>query len=304
MKLRIGTRGSKLALTQARWIESRLKEIDSESEIELVIIKTKGDIIQNKTLDKIGDRGLFVKEIQKALLEKRIDLAVHSMKDMPSKLQDGLMFAKAPMREKANDVLITPHKINSIDELPKNSKIGTGSKRRMYQLLQRREDIVIEPIRGNVDTRIKKMLDNKLDGIILAQAGINRLGIKSCEEYKIIEIPVDIMIPAPAQGILGLEIKEDRKEIYDLLDKIKDEKSDIQCVVERAFLEGVNGSCHTPVGAYCEVIGEKVILVGLLGKEDGTNLICKKVTGDTAKGKEMAYNLAKTISNEVHNVER
>ena len=197
MKIIVGTRGSKLAVTQTNWVINKLKEKHPEVEFETKIIKTKGDLIQNVSLDKIGDKGLFVKEIEQQLIDGQIDMAVHSMKDMPSNLPEGLKFASIPKREDARDVLVLKEGYSSINDLPNGAKVATGSKRRKYQLLKYRPDLNIVPIRGNVDTRIRKIVDENLDGVVLAASGLLRVGLEDKITYY---IPKDIMIPAPAQG--------------------------------------------------------------------------------------------------------
>ncbi|MEG0580369.1 MAG: hydroxymethylbilane synthase, partial [Niameybacter sp.] len=247
MKVVVGTRGSKLALTQSKWVVSQLEACNPEVEFEIKIIKTKGDLIQNVPLDKIGDKGLFVKEIEQQLLEGKIDLAIHSMKDMPSEVCQGLQFTYTPVREDARDVLILKKPINYLSELPEGARIGTGSKRRKYQLLAARPDLSIEPIRGNIDTRISKIETENLDGIVLAAAGVKRIGREDEIGYY---LPVDVVLPAPAQGALAIEIREADERIYNLIRPIEDINSQIQIEAERAFLKGVDGSCHMPIGAY------------------------------------------------------
>ena len=209
MKLVVGTRGSNLALVQTNWVVDQLKKENPGVEFEIKIIKTKGDLIKDLPLDKIGDKGLFVKEIEKSLLDGEIDMAVHSMKDMPSYLPEGLKFAHSPKREDPRDALIFKEGYKSLDDLPQGARIGTGSKRRKYQLLKHRPDLEIVPIRGNIETRIKKIETEKLDGVVLAASGLRRAGLDDKIDYY---IPTDIMLPAPAQGILALEIREDDKE--------------------------------------------------------------------------------------------
>lgn len=262
MKLVVGTRGSNLALVQTNWVVDQLKKENPGVEFEVKIIKTKGDLINNLPLDKIGDKGLFVKEIEKSLLDGEIDMAVHSMKDMPSYLPEGLKFAHSPKREDPRDALIFKEGYKSLDDLPQGARIGTGSKRRKYQLLKHRPDLEIVPIRGNIETRIKKIETEKLDGVVLAASGLRRAGLDDKIDYY---IPTDIMLPAPAQGILALEIREDDKETEKIIDSIKDDITKIQIDAERGFLIGVNGSCHIPMGAYCEIEGEKITLTGLYG---------------------------------------
>ena len=292
MKIRVGTRGSNLALIQTNWAIDRLKEKFPEVEFEVKIIKTKGDKILHLSLDKIGDKGLFVKEIESQLLEGEIDLAVHSMKDMPAEVVEGLKFAAVPKREDPRDVIILREGLNSFDELPIGATIGTGSKRRKYQLLRKRPDLNIVPIRGNIETRISKIESENLDGIVLAASGVIRADL----EEKITEfLSVDLMIPAPAQGALALEIRENDEKIEKMIDAIRDEISQIQTDAERSYLAGIDGSCHIPMGAYCEVDGEKLTLTGIFGDEDGEKITVASLEGDRDNPKELGSNLAKLV---------
>ncbi len=300
MKIRVGTRGSKLALTQTKWVISKLQEKHEDVEFEIKIIKTKGDLIQNVALDKIGDKGLFTKEIEEQLLNEEIDMAVHSMKDMPSNLPEGLKFSHTPKREDVRDILILKEGYKSIDELPKGAKIGTGSKRRKYQLLNNRPDLEIMPIRGNIDTRVKKIYTEDLDGVVLAAAGISRV---SMEIENSILISVDTVIPAPAQGALAIEIRENDDRVDNIIEAIKDETTEIQIKAERAFLDGISGSCHIPIGAYCDIDNQDLTLTGLYGDEEGKVLIKKQLKGKVGSEKELGYELADIILKEFENYE-
>ncbi|MGL5328112.1 MAG: hydroxymethylbilane synthase [Peptostreptococcaceae bacterium] len=295
MKVVVGTRGSKLALTQTNWVIDQLKEHNPSIDFEVKIIKTKGDLIQNISLDKIGDKGLFVKEIEQQLMNKEIDIAVHSMKDMPSSLPDGLKFAGIPKREDPRDVLVLKEGYTCIDDLPKGAKIGTGSKRRKFQLIKARPDLDIVPIRGNIDTRIRKIEDENLDGVVLAAAGILRVGMSEHISYY---IPTDIMVPAPAQGALGIEIRDNDLEIENIINCLKDEETEIQVAAERGFLDGVNGSCHIPMGAYCTINGESIKVTGLFGDEEGNKLVIKTLEGNASSPREVGQNLAKLVLKE------
>ena len=295
MKLVVGTRGSNLALVQTNWVVDQLKKENPGVEFEVKIIKTKGDLIKDLPLDKIGDKGLFVKEIEKSLLDKEIDMAVHSMKDMPSYLPEGLKFAHSPRREDPRDALIFREGYKTLEDLPQGAKIGTGSKRRKYQLLKHRPDLEIVPIRGNIETRIKKIETENLDGVVLAASGLRRAGLEEKIDYY---IPTDIMLPAPAQGILALEIREDDKETEKIIDSIKDNITKVQIDAERGFLIGVNGSCHIPMGAYCEVDGEKITLTGLYGDGDGKKIVIQSKEGTLADAQKIGYELAKSVLKE------
>ncbi|SHK31699.1 hydroxymethylbilane synthase [Tepidibacter formicigenes] len=301
MKIVVGTRGSKLALSQTNWVVDVLKRNNPHIEFEIKIIKTKGDIIQNVSLDKIGDKGLFVKEIEEKLLNKEIDMAVHSMKDMPSNLPEGLKFAAVPKREDYRDILVLKEGYKSIDDLPIGAKIGTGSKRRKYQLLKYRPDFNIVSIRGNVDTRIRKIKEENLDGVVLAAAGLHRLNIEDKISYY---IPTDIILPAPAQGALAIEIRENDEIIEGIVNSLQDKETEIQVKAERAFLEGVNGSCHIPIGALCNISGNELKIEGLFGTEDGSKIIKKYIKGKPEDAKELGFKLAHMILEEMGKDER
>lgn len=303
MKLCIGTRGSKLALIQTNGIIDTLKLYYPECCFEVKIIKTKGDKIQHLALDKIGDKGLFVKEIEEQLLNGSIDMAVHSMKDMPSEVTKGLKFTKVPKREDRRDALVLKEKISDLSQLKEGAIIGTGSKRRKYQLLKIRPDLQVVPIRGNIDTRIKKIEDEGLDGIVLAAAGLIRAGLEDKISYVLTE---DEVVPAPAQGALGLQIREDDRVLEEMLEKIASDKDHLEVVAERAFLKGVNGGCHIPVGASAKIEREQLRLVALYGDEEGKLLIkqeakayCYSVEDAVKIGSRLAESMMKGDSDEV-----
>jgi porphobilinogen deaminase len=248
LKYRIGTRGSKLALAQTELVKCRLEQNYPEHEFEIQIIQTKGDRIQNMPLDQIGDKGVFVREIEEKLLSGEVHIGVHSMKDMPSEPADGLLFTKAWKREDPRDVLVL-REAESLGQLPPGAVIATGSRRREFQLKRLRPDIQITGIRGNIDTRLRKMEEQKLDGIVLAAAGLHRLGLR--ERISQYLEPKD-MIPAPAQGTLALEIRQEDKQLRQLLDALSDAETEQEAGAERCFLKMVGGDCHLPVGACCE----------------------------------------------------
>lgn len=278
MHYRIGTRGSKLALVQTEYVKRRMEEAYPEDTFELVIIKTTGDKVTDKPLVAIGTKGLFVKEIEEALLSGSIDMAVHSMKDMPAECATGLTFAKAWKREDCRDVLILKT-AGSFSELPSGAVIGTGSLRRACQLAMLRSDIQFTAIRGNVDTRINKLMDDSygLDGIVLAAAGLNRLGRSSeITEY----LDPEVVIPAPAQGVLAIETAEVNTELLDKINALSDDNSDREAVAERTFLRLTGGGCHAPVGAHC-VTKENgdLRMVVLFGNDDCSRILRIEVTG-------------------------
>lgn len=299
MKIVVGTRGSKLALIQTNWVVEELKKANPEIEFEVKVIKTKGDLITHLPLHKIGDKGLFTKEIEKQLLDKEIDIAIHSMKDMPSTLPEGLKFANMPKREDPRDVLVLKEGYNSLDDLPNGARIGTGSKRRTYQILKYRPDLEIVPIRGNIDTRIRKIEDENLHGVVLAAAGLIRANLKERISYY---LPPNIMVPAPAQGALAIEIREHDSNIEEIVSHIKDEITEIQVAAERGFLTGVNGSCHVPMGAYCEIKDDNIILTGLYGDEDGDKLVIKSLEGKIEDASKLGFELAYMVLKEYNNL--
>lgn len=274
-KITVGSRGSRLALAQTHWVIGALQEACPTCEFEVKIIKTKGDVILDKALDKIGDKGLFVTEIESALLSGDIDFAVHSMKDMPGENTEGLCFAMTPKREDPRDVLIFKENSNwtRLEDLPIGAVIGTGSKRRVAQLNAIRPDLTFVPVRGNVETRINKIETENLAGVVLAAAGLHRLGLSQrigCY------LEADVCLPAPAQGALGIQYRTEDKKLEAMLKTIGCEKSHMHALAERAFLKGISGSCHLPIGAYAVEEGNVLKLTGLYGDED-----CKCVVKST-----------------------
>lgn len=268
-KVIVGTRGSKLAVTQTQWVVDQLRALYKETVFELKIISTKGDEMSTIPLDKIGDKGLFTQAIESELRSGTIHFAVHSLKDLPSLEAEGLALARIPKREDPRDVLVFRAGIQSLDALPLGSKIGTGSKRRLFQLMEKRPDLVPVPIRGNVETRIAKIESEGLDGVILAAAGLHRLNLEGRIGTYLDE---NWMVPAPAQGALGLQYRADDLSMRDMLNAISDENSD-RCVrAERAFLKHIEGSCHVPIGALATREDQTLTLRSVFGDENGANL--------------------------------
>ena len=247
--IKIGTRGSKLALWQANWVKTALTAGHPSLSVELVPIKTKGDKILDVALAKVGGKGLFVKEIEEALLNGHIDLAVHSMKDMPAEIPDGLCIGAIPRRETPQDVLIS-RKGLPLSQLGQNARIGTSSLRRTAQLLYVRPDLVILPLRGNLDTRLKKLEAENLDAIILAAAGVKRLGI----EYRITEyLDEKVMLPAVGQGALCIEIRENDPEVESITTLLEHHETRTVVMGERAFLNRLEGGCQVPIAAHGKI---------------------------------------------------
>lgn len=296
MNIKIGTRGSKLALIQTEYVAEKLKEKYPENEYQIIVIKTKGDIVQDKPLSSMGSSGVFVKEIEEKLKAGEIDMAVHSMKDMPAYPAQGLAFSKLWEREDNRDVLIINEKKNpgkkNIMELEEGAVIATGSVRRRVMLKKIRGDINVVNIRGNVDTRLKKMEEQELDGIILAAAGLIRLGMESLITCY---FNTDEMTPSPAQGILALECRSDDTSIKEMLDSLCDEKSHIEGTCERVFLREMGADCHVPVGASCKMSKENgnLQLTAFYGIADGSRTASVKADGKNPE--ELAHKAAVEI---------
>lgn len=282
MHIKIGSRGSKLAIAQTQSVIDILKNKYPNDSFEIVVIATTGDKEQVKALDKIGSKGVFTDEIENALINGEIQLAVHSMKDMPSEIREGLTFTKTLKREDSRDVLIL-REAKSLKELKQGAIIATGSKRRAFQIKALRPDIEIVGIRGNIDTRIRKlnevMPDGRyIDGIVLAAAGIKRLN----REAEITEyLSVEDMIPAPAQGALAIEVKKDNTELLEKINCLCDDYSEISVKAERNFLAAIGGDCHLPIGACLENKADgNYRLLALFGNEDGSVLNRVSVDGN------------------------
>lgn len=286
-KIKIGSRGSPLALWQANWIKDQLESRNPDIPVEIVIIKTSGDKIQDVPLAKIGGKGLFIKELEEALLRKDVDFAVHSMKDMPIKFPFALCIASVTKRENPFDALISRNNIK-LNDLPKGAKIGTGSLRRASQLLHYRPDLNLIPLRGNVETRIKKLETEGLDAIILATAGLIRLGWGD----KISEIiSPEILLPAMGQGAVGIEARKHDVDNQILLADMDDENTHLALDAERAVVTQLEGGCNVPIGAFATIEGNEMTLRGLVASLDGKTLYKKELKGDkvnaVALGNEM-----------------
>lgn len=300
MNYKIGSRGSKLALIQTEYVKKQMEERFPEDSFEIVIIRTKGDKVQDKPMDQIGGSGLFVKEIERALMAGEIDLAVHSMKDTPCELPEGLCFVPPWKREDPRDVLIL-REYKSLEELPQKAVIATGSKRRALQLLKVRKDLQIVDIRGNVDTRIKKMQEQKLDGLVLAAAGLHRLEKQECiTQY----FDPKEMIPAPTQGTLAIELKKENQTLLHKLSTFSDQKTTLEAEAEREFLKEMGADCHLPVGAFAQVefkdgknVNEDLTLMALYGRKGDCEIQKVCVSGKTPK--EAAKRAAREIRRKI-----
>lgn len=289
MVLRVGTRGSKLALTQTDWVISKLKGFYPDLKVEKVIIKTTGDKILDSPLSKIGGKGLFVKEIEEALLREEVDFAVHSMKDVPSQVPDGLEIAVIPSRESAMDIWISHYE--SLRDLPKGARVGTSSLRRSSQIKRLRPDVEVLPLRGNVDTRLRKWEEGLFEGIILAEAGLNRLGIRI--PYKRFEL--DEMIPAVGQGALGIETRRDDHHTKKLLKAIHSEETALAVAAERAFLRVLEGGCQVPLGAHAFISERKLTITGFISDLNGETFYRETLVGEPNEAESLGEKLANIL---------
>jgi len=259
--------------------------------VEIIIVRTTGDIMQDVALVQIGGKGVFVKEIEEALLAGTIDMAVHSMKDVPVEIPAGLSIAVTPEREDPRDVLISKDN-RKIEELPQGARLGTGSLRRGFQLQNLLPDIKIVPLRGNLDTRIRKIDTENLAGVIVAASGLKRMGwSERISQY----LPVELMLPAVGQGALGLELRADDGETANIVSFLHHETTWLEVGAERAFLRKLGGGCRLPIAAYAMRRGEQLLLRGLVGGMDGRVMIRDEVTGPVETGKTLGETLAEKI---------
>ena len=291
MHIKIGTRGSKLALTQANLVADSLKRTAPGITAEICVIKTSGDIMQDVALTKIGGKGVFVKEIEDALLCSTVDLAVHSMKDVPTEIPAGLTFAAILRREDARDILVSKDN-QKMEFMPRGARIGTGSMRRSAQLLAILPDLAIVPLRGNLETRLKKIQAENLQGIILAAAGMKRLGLAGkISQY----LPIETMLPAVGQGALGLEVRDGNNDLMEVLAKLNHAPTAAEITAERSFLRHLGGGCLLPIAAFGKLEGEKLTLEGLVAAPNGSSVIRDKVRGAIAEAEELGKRLAEII---------
>lgn len=287
----LGTRGSRLAIWQAEWVQARLREIAPDVAVTLHRIKTSGDMILDVPLAKIGGKGLFIKEIEDALLQGEIDLAVHSMKDVPTVLPKGLEILCVPAREDPRDALIS-REAKPLDRLPRGARVGTSSLRRQAQLLHRRPDLKIEMLRGNLDTRLRKLRDGEFDAIVLAAAGLKRMGwAEQITEY----LPSEVSLPAIGQGALGLEGRRDDAFVRGILAALDHHPTRTAVTAERALLERLEGGCQVPIAAHATLSGERLRLDGLVASVDGCRLVRDSVEGPVADARELGTRLAEQL---------
>lgn len=300
--LRIGTRGSGLALWQARHVERLVSETRPEINPEIIVIKTTGDKNLESPLSEIGGKGVFVKEIEEALLGNKIDIAVHSLKDVPAVLPDGLFLSAFMERHDPRDALISRSGL-TLAELPSGSRVGTGSLRRASQILYNRPALKIVPIRGNVDTRVRKLREgDEYDAIVLALAGLERMGFRD-EVTEVISEKT--MVPAPGQGIVAIESRESDRDTNEVLKSISHRETAVQATAERAFLKRLSGDCNVPMGCRAVISGTDIHISGVLAKPDGSVLLKDSLRGSlddaVVLGEDLADSILKSGGREILN---
>ena len=292
-KIIIATRGSKLALWQSEHIKARLEELRPGLEVELKIIITSGDRIQDVSLSKIGGKGLFLKELEEAMLRGEAHMAVHSLKDVPTVMPEGLPLAAITQREDCRDAMLS-EKYDSLENLPQGASVGTSSLRRKMQLLMLRPDLEIKDLRGNVDTRIRKLKEGQFDAIILASAGINRLGFVDSVKF-VYNISQEEMVSSMGQGALGLQTI-DNKEIFDLVHELNHRETEIEVTVERAFVDILEGGCHVPIGVNASYSEDGTVKATCsLGLPDASEVIAEEITGTKDNFETLGKDLAKIV---------
>ena len=289
MSYKLGTRGSPLSLAQTNWVLDELKKTNSSLKFDIEKITTKGDT-DTRPLFEMEQKGIFEKEIDRAVSEKRVDFAVHSMKDVPSTLDSSLTIACVPKRESANDVLITNEGF-SLDSIPSGSTVGSSSLRRAVQISRKRPDLNVKPIRGNIETRINKVIEKKIDGIVLAKAGISRLGVDTKHSI----LSKDEFLPSPGQGALAIICRNDDSKTIEMLKKIEDKNSRIEIEAERSLSEHIDSGCRFPVGAYASVKSDSLILKVGVYSMDGKKSILIEESGTV----DNPFELGKKIGNEL-----
>ena len=291
----IGSRGSKLALTQSEWVKAKLLLLNPGVKISIEIIKTSGDV-KTEPLSVIGGAGVFTKELEEALLSTRVDIAVHSLKDLPTVLPDGLSIAAICEREDARDALVFGRELDAdgatLDSLPLRAVVGTSSPRRLAQLKHTRPDVIIKDLRGNVDTRLRKLDEGHYDALILASAGLRRLGLA----HRIsAPIPAEKMLPAVGQGAIGIETRSDDDESRAIVQKLNHEPTELACVAERAMLRALGGGCQLPIAGHAVVVYDRLRLDGLIAAKDGKEIIRDHVAGSSDSAESLGSELAERL---------
>lgn len=289
----IGSRGSRLALWQAEWVKTQLSDLDSHVQLAVEVIKTTGDEMKSAPLAIIGGTGVFTKEIEDALLDHRIDLAVHSLKDLPTVIPRGLTLAAISAREDPRDALIVRRDLatasDTIEGLPVNAVVGTSSPRRRAQLKHLRPDLTLVELRGNVDTRLRKLDAGEYDAVILAAAGLKRLGVANRISAL---IPTQTMVPAVGQGALAIEARQGDNEILGLLESLEDQTTRACCTAERALLRKLGGGCQLPIAAHATAAGSTLTLTALVASPDGKHIVRDQLTGQVEAAEALGIQLA------------
>ncbi len=290
-KLIIGSRGSKLALWQTEWVKAELERLVPGLEIEIKVLTTKGDRVLDVSLPKLGEqgKGLFTAELEEALFGGAIDLAVHSLKDLPTELPAGLQIGSITEREDVRDALVSRGGVKAFNELPPGALIGTSSLRRQAQICAARPDLIIEPVRGNVDTRLRKLDEGNFDAIILAAAGLRRLGYAGRITQYLSE---EIMLSAVGQGALAIETRADDQFVNEIVHRINHEPTEKACNAERALLKGLGGGCLVPIAALGKIEGDKISLDGLVAAPDGSQIVRGREKGLAVEAELVGQKLA------------
>jgi hydroxymethylbilane synthase len=289
-RVRIGSRGSMLALAQSNWVKEQLTQRYADLEVDLTIIKTSGDQFVDRPIAAIGGKGVFTKEIEEALLGNAIDIAVHSMKDLPTELPAGLVIAAVPAREDARDVLVSQSR-QGLKGLARGACLATGSLRRQAQLLHYRADLSLVAIRGNIDTRLRKLAAGEADGLVMAAAGLKRIGRdESITEF----LPDEICVSAVAQGALGIEARDDGA-MARLLAFLHDDCTSAEVAAERALLKRLGGGCHVPLGARARVAGDQLKMVAVVARPNGKSLIRGEISGNVGNAADLGRRLGEQL---------
>ena len=294
MKIRIATRKSPLALWQANFVKQNLLLAHKDLKVELIPMVTQGDIILDSPLSKIGGKGLFVKQLEQAILNNEADIAVHSIKDIPAQFPEGLMLATICQRDEVRDAFVA-NKYTSLNDLPEGAIVGTSSLRRQCQLRSHFPHLIIKDLRGNVGTRLNKLDEEQYDAIILASVGLKRLSL----EHRITQyIDTDLMLPAVGQGAIGIESRTDDKQILDIISVLDDKESRACIQAERAMNNALQGGCQVPIAGYCRLNNDELVLQGLVGRVDGSKIIKQQITGFINEAESLGEKLAKQLLNQ------
>lgn len=294
MKIRIATRKSPLALWQANFVKQNLLLAHKDLKVELIPMVTQGDIILDSPLSKIGGKGLFVKQLEQAILNNEADIAVHSIKDIPAQFPEGLMLATICQRDEVRDAFVA-NKYTSLNDLPEGAIVGTSSLRRQCQLRSHFPHLIIKDLRGNVGTRLNKLDEEQYDAIILASVGLKRLSL----EHRITQyMDTDLILPAVGQGAIGIESRTDDKQILDIISVLDDKKSRACIQAERAMNNALQGGCQVPIAGYCSLNNDQLMLQGLVGRVDGSKIIKQQITGCINEAESLGEELAQQLLNQ------